>query len=74
MEEVQALKARFEKNMRRHEGIAWSDVRAKLDGHLAQPRTVVLRCQRLSRVTSSVSTRPNGIHDDPVTPRSQPVT
>lgn len=29
---LQALKARFEKNMHRHKGIAWADVRAKLEG------------------------------------------
>jgi Protein of unknown function (DUF4256) len=28
---LRTLKARFEKNMRRHVGIAWADVRAKLD-------------------------------------------
>lgn len=30
---LQTLKDRFEKNMRRHEGIAWSDVQARLDRH-----------------------------------------
>ena len=30
---LQALKARFEKNMHRHKGIAWADVRAKLEGN-----------------------------------------
>jgi hypothetical protein len=30
---LQALKARFEKNMHRHRGIAWADVRARLDGN-----------------------------------------
>ena len=29
---LQALKARFEKNMRRHLGFAWAEVRAKLEG------------------------------------------
>ena len=28
---LRALKARFEKNMHRHEGIAWADVRSRLD-------------------------------------------
>ena len=28
-----ALKARFEKNMNRHKGLAWTDVQAKLDAH-----------------------------------------
>jgi len=28
---LRALKARFEKNMARHEGLAWSDVQARLD-------------------------------------------
>jgi hypothetical protein len=28
---LQALRARFEKNMRRHAGIAWAKVRARLD-------------------------------------------
>jgi hypothetical protein len=32
---LQVLKARFEKHMRRHKGIAWADVRARLDGHPA---------------------------------------
>ena len=31
---LQALKARFEKNMHRHAGIAWTDVQAKLEGNL----------------------------------------
>jgi Protein of unknown function (DUF4256) len=30
---LQALKARFEKNMQRHVGTAWAQVRARLDGH-----------------------------------------
>ena len=30
---LQALKARFEKNMHRHKGIAWADVRTKLEGN-----------------------------------------
>jgi hypothetical protein len=34
---LQALEERFEKNMHRHEGIAWSKVRAKLD---AKPDTM----------------------------------
>jgi Protein of unknown function (DUF4256) len=29
---LQALKTRFEKNMHRHKGIAWADVRSKLEG------------------------------------------
>jgi hypothetical protein len=32
---LQVLKARFDKNMHRHRGIAWSDVRARLEGNLA---------------------------------------
>lgn len=28
-----ALKARFEKNMKRHKGIAWAEVQATLEGH-----------------------------------------
>ena len=35
-----ALKARFEKNMHRHAGIAWADVKAKLDGGLAALRSL----------------------------------
>lgn len=31
---LRALKARFEKHMNRHPGIAWADVQARLDGHL----------------------------------------
>lgn len=30
---LQALKARFEKNLRRHKGIAWAKVQAKLEGN-----------------------------------------
>lgn len=30
---LQTLKARFEKNMHRHEGIAWAKVQAKLEGN-----------------------------------------
>jgi len=30
---LRLLKNRFEKNMRRHAGMAWSDVRARLEGH-----------------------------------------
>jgi Protein of unknown function (DUF4256) len=30
---LQALKARFEKNMHRHAGIAWAAVRARIDGN-----------------------------------------
>lgn len=30
---LSALKARFEKNMNRHEGIAWAQVQAKLEAH-----------------------------------------
>ena len=32
---LRTLKARFENNMRRHRGIAWSDVLLKLEGNLA---------------------------------------
>lgn len=32
---LSALQARFEKNMQRHRGMAWSDVRRKLEGNLA---------------------------------------
>lgn len=32
---LSALKTRFEKNMQRHRGIAWPDVRAKLEGNAA---------------------------------------
>lgn len=34
------LKLRFEKNMHRHRGIAWSDVRARLEGHAAALRSL----------------------------------
>lgn len=30
---IRTLKRRFEKNMQRHEGIAWADVQARLDGN-----------------------------------------
>lgn len=32
---LSTLKARFEKNLQRHRGIAWPDVRAKLEGNAA---------------------------------------
>lgn len=32
---LQALKARFDKNMRRHAGVAWAEVLARLDAHPA---------------------------------------
>lgn len=32
---LQALQARFEKNMQRHKGIAWADVLARLEGNAA---------------------------------------
>jgi hypothetical protein len=32
---IQGLKTRFENNMHRHEGIAWADVRARLEGNAA---------------------------------------
>ncbi|HMM74591.1 MAG TPA: DUF4256 domain-containing protein [Gammaproteobacteria bacterium] len=32
---LQALKARFEKHMHRHKGLAWADVQARLDGNPA---------------------------------------
>jgi hypothetical protein len=37
---LQALKARFEKNMHRHTGIAWADVRARLEGNPAALRSL----------------------------------
>jgi hypothetical protein len=30
---LQALKARFEKNMHRHKGVAWANVQARLEGN-----------------------------------------
>jgi hypothetical protein len=30
---IQTLKARFEKNMKRHEGLEWSTIQARLEGH-----------------------------------------
>lgn len=33
---LKTLKARFEKNMQRHKGIAWADVQAKLEGNNAR--------------------------------------
>jgi hypothetical protein len=30
---LDALRTRFEKNMRRHEGVAWADVQARLEGN-----------------------------------------
>jgi hypothetical protein len=37
---VRALKARFEKNMQRHTGIAWADVQAKVEGDLDALRSL----------------------------------
>jgi hypothetical protein len=37
---LRALKARFEKNMHRHAGIAWADVQAKLEGDLDALRSL----------------------------------
>ena len=37
---LHALKARFEKNMHRHRGIAWSDVQARLEGNPAALRSL----------------------------------
>lgn len=37
---LQALKARFEKNMHRHTGIAWADVQASLEGNLDALRSL----------------------------------
>jgi hypothetical protein len=37
---LQALKARFEKNMHRHKGVAWDKVRARLEGNPAALRSL----------------------------------
>jgi hypothetical protein len=37
---LQALKARFEKNTHRHVGIAWAQVRARLEGHHSALRSL----------------------------------
>lgn len=37
---LQALKARFEKNMQRHRGIAWAAVRARLESNAAALRSL----------------------------------
>lgn len=37
---LQALQGRFEKNMKRHPGIAWSDVQARLKGNAAALRSL----------------------------------
>jgi Protein of unknown function (DUF4256) len=37
---LHVLKARFEKNMHRHGGVAWSDVRARLEGNPAALRSL----------------------------------
>ena len=37
---LQALKARFERNMHRHKGIAWENVEAKLEGNRAALRSL----------------------------------
>lgn len=37
---IQTLKARFEKNMHRHAGIAWADVQARLEGNLEACRSL----------------------------------
>jgi hypothetical protein len=38
---LQALKLRFEQNMHRHRGLAWSDVQAKLEGNAAALKTLL---------------------------------
>ena len=38
---LRALKARFEKNMHRHKGIAWADVQAKLGGNRGALRSLL---------------------------------
>jgi hypothetical protein len=37
---LQTLKARFEKHMHRHSGVAWAEVQARLEGNLAALRTL----------------------------------
>jgi uncharacterized protein DUF4256 len=37
---LRALRARFEKNMHRHAGIAWADVQAKLEGNVDALRSL----------------------------------
>src|SRR4051812_8437831 len=37
---LQALKARFEKNMRRHKGIAWAEVQARLESNPNAVRSI----------------------------------
>ena len=37
---LKALRARFEKNMQRHAGIAWADVRARIEGNAAALRSL----------------------------------
>jgi len=37
---LRALEARFSANMRRHAGVAWADVRARLEGHPAALRAL----------------------------------
>jgi Protein of unknown function (DUF4256) len=38
---IKALKARFEKHMQRHPGIAWADVQARLDGNAAALKSLL---------------------------------
>ena len=38
---LQTLKARFEQNMHRHEGVAWPEVQARLDGNPAAVKTLL---------------------------------
>ncbi len=38
---LQALKARFDKNPRRHKGIAWADVQARLEGNADALRSLL---------------------------------
>ncbi|XID90422.1 DUF4256 domain-containing protein [Paenibacillaceae bacterium WGS1546] len=37
---LQALKARFEKNMNRHQGLEWADVQAKLEANIEKLRSL----------------------------------
>ena len=48
---LRALKARFEKNMQRHAGVAWADVQAKVEGDLHSDRYERWRPQAVNRMS-----------------------
>jgi hypothetical protein len=48
---LDALRTRFEKNMRRHEGVAWADVQARLEGNDGALRSLLAMDAETGRIT-----------------------